>query len=385
MLFDLFLCSFIAVTFTNVHASLQLPIHKKDVSIALLRHHNFSVRTANSQSLSDYYGNFYILELTLGTPAQTFHVALESSTSDLWIVDSECKEQQCKGYPESGYTKSQYDKTKSTTYKSDDRKFNITYQSGLSCTGQLATDVIGLGGYSFDSQTFGAATSIPAAFGYISIDGYVGFGLKSQIDGNLVGPILNLIKQFDQPLFTIWLDRYLGQTIPDSGGLISFGSTDTENCDSDITQVATSTSDSWTFELQKFEFGKYTYDSEASVLLNIGMSFIGIPTSIFQTVIKTLNADYDDIYQMYTVDCGKSSSSPKMLFTVNGNELFIEGNDYILDYGFDLGKCGVAVFDMSTTQLTTDWVIGEPFCRVYCTTFDIGNSQLGFTRAKHPH
>ncbi|KAI6212104.1 Peptidase A1 domain-containing protein [Aphelenchoides besseyi] len=356
---------FIVLTFTNVDATLQLPIRKKEVPIASLYHHNFSVQTSNSQSLSDYYGSFYVLELTLGTPVQTFHVALESSTSDLWVVDSECKEQQCKGYPESGYTKSQYDKTKSTTYKSDDRQFNITYQSGLSCTGQLAIDVIGLGGYSFDDQTFGAAMSIPAAFGYVSIDGYVGFGLKSQIDSNLVGPILNLAKQFDQPVFTIWLDRYSAQTNIDSGGLITFGSTDVKNCDSDITQAATSSSDSWTFELEKFGFGKYTYDSPASALLNIGMSFIGIPTNIFQTVMKTLNADYDDTYQMYTIDCGKSASSPKMLFTVNGNELFIEGNDYILDFGFDLGKCGVAVFDMSTTQISTDWdtLLSEMQCQ----------------------
>lgn len=69
----------------------------------------------------------------------------------------------------------------------------------------LLTSRLQLGDFSFDNQTFGAATSIPAALGYEPIDGWLGLGLGSASNGS--APVRNLLDQFAQPLFTIWLDR----------------------------------------------------------------------------------------------------------------------------------------------------------------------------------
>lgn len=49
-------------------------------------------------------------------------------------------------------------------------------------------------------------------------------------------------------------------------------------------------------------------------------------------MIKTLHANYDSNYGFYTVPC--DSSQPKMLFTIGGNELFVESQEYILDASF---------------------------------------------------
>lgn len=51
-------------------------------------------------------------------------------------------------------------------------------------------------------------------------------------------------------------------------------------------------------------------------------------------MMKILNADFDATYELYTVSCDVMKSSPKMLFTIGGAELFVESFEYILDVSF---------------------------------------------------
>ncbi|KAI6234674.1 Eukaryotic aspartyl protease [Aphelenchoides fujianensis] len=359
-------------------AAVLLPLRRVHVPANRIR-----PAAGSSQPLLDYDDLLYVAAVSLGTPAQDFQLVLDSSSADLWVVDAGCTEDQCRGFPESGYSKHAYDRSQSSTFEEDGRPFELSFGNGESCTGEWAVDRLSLGDFSADNQTFGAATSIPAALGYEPIDGWLGLGLGSA--SNATAPVRNLLAHFDQPLFTIWLDRHFDPVQGEAGGAITFGGTDDANCDADVTWTPLTAADSWRFELQKFEFDSFEQDEAADALLQTGVSFVGVPAGVFAFVVKQLSAQFDSTFQLYTVECAAAPDVPKLLFTVADTQLFVEGPEWILDYGMEDGMCGLALFDLSTVQSAAQWVVGAPFARAYCGLYDVGGLQLGFARAKHPN
>lgn len=72
----------------------------------------------------------------------------------------------------------------------------------------LLTNAFQLAGMTSASQAFGLAGSIMESFGYMPFDGVLGLAWPSVSEYGVTPPILNMLPQLDQPLFTIWLDRY---------------------------------------------------------------------------------------------------------------------------------------------------------------------------------
>lgn len=90
--------------------------------------------TTGSQPFIDYYDDFYLGIISLGTPQQNFTIVLDTGSSNLWVIDVKCTTQACKGYPDSGFTKHQFDPSQSSTYVKNGQFFSIQYGSG-SCYG----------------------------------------------------------------------------------------------------------------------------------------------------------------------------------------------------------------------------------------------------------
>uniref|UniRef100_A0AC34FGF6 Peptidase A1 domain-containing protein n=1 Tax=Panagrolaimus sp. ES5 TaxID=591445 RepID=A0AC34FGF6_9BILA len=68
-----------------------------------------NAKTTGTQPFIDYFDDFYLGIISLGTPKQNFTVVLDTGSSNLWVIDVKCKSQACKGYPNSGFTKHQFD------------------------------------------------------------------------------------------------------------------------------------------------------------------------------------------------------------------------------------------------------------------------------------
>ncbi|KAI6234634.1 Asp-1 [Aphelenchoides fujianensis] len=373
-------------------AAVLLPLRRVHVPANRIR-----PAAGSSQPLLDYDDLLYVAAVSLGTPAQDFQLVLDSSSADLWVVDAGCTEDQCRGFPESGYSKHAYDRSQSSTFEEDGRPFELAFGNGESCTGEWAVDRLSLGDFSADNQTFGAATSIPAALGYEPIDGWLGLGLGSA--SNATAPVRNLLAHFDQPLFTIWLDRHFDPVQGEAGGAITFGGTDDANCDAGghvdaadgrrlVALRAPKVSPAGPPPTRPPAGSSSTrskQDEAADALLQTGVSFVGVPAGAFAFVVKKLSAQFDSTFQLYTVECAAAPDVPKLLLTIADTELFVEGPEWILDYGMEDGMCGLALFDLSTVQSAAQWVVGAPFARAYCGLYDVGGLQLGFARAKHPN
>lgn len=95
----------------------------------------------NQNSDSSYYGS-----IAIGTPPKSFDVILDTGSSDLWVVGSDCDV--C-DETSSGFTASS-----SSTFKNLSQPFSITYGSGKAF-GTLVQDVVRMADFQVTGQTFG--------------------------------------------------------------------------------------------------------------------------------------------------------------------------------------------------------------------------------------
>ncbi|GMR45601.1 hypothetical protein PMAYCL1PPCAC_15796, partial [Pristionchus mayeri] len=85
-----------------------------------------------------YYDDFYLGDITLGTPQQSFTVVMDTGSSNLWVIDSKCTTLACLGTL-SGRTKRRFDTSASSTYNGSTETFALEYGSG-SCWGTIGYD-----------------------------------------------------------------------------------------------------------------------------------------------------------------------------------------------------------------------------------------------------
>ena len=378
-------------------AVIQVPTHKTEsLRAKLIKEGKYtaflaSQHAARAQQLNtgfqpfvDYFDDFYLGNITLGTPPQPATVVLDTGSSNLWVIDAACKTQACNGYPDSGYTKQKFDTTKSTTFVKETRKFSIQYGSG-SCNGYLGKDVLNFGGLTVQSQEFGVSTHLADVFGYQPVDGILGLGWPALAVDQVVPPMQNLIaqKQLDAPLFTVWLDRNLQIAQGTPGGLITYGAIDTVNCAKQVTYVPLSAKTYWQFPLDAFAVGTYSETKKDQVISDTGTSWLGAPNTIVSAIVKQTKAVFDWSTELYTVDCSTMKTQPDLIFTIGGAQFPVKSVEYVLDLQLGGGKCALAVFSMGSGGFGPSWILGDTFIRQYCNVYDIGNGQIGFATAVH--
>ncbi len=78
---------------------------------------------------------------------------LLAGSSNLWVPDKECR------LSAACYLHKLFDSSKSSTYKVNGTKFNITYGSGA-VVGYLGNDVVGVGGLTVKNSIFGQITKL---------------------------------------------------------------------------------------------------------------------------------------------------------------------------------------------------------------------------------
>ncbi|KAI6222852.1 Peptidase A1 domain-containing protein [Aphelenchoides fujianensis] len=140
--------------------------------------------------------SFYTINITLGTPPQTFVVQPDTSISSFWVVDKSCTSDYCTDefY---GYTKHRYDRNQSTTAQADGREFVVEFASG-----SYAKDTLGFGNVKVEGQIFGAASSIEEVL-ISPFDGYLGLGWS--VDDSIPSVLQGLTEQLQNPILTFAL------------------------------------------------------------------------------------------------------------------------------------------------------------------------------------
>ncbi|GMR54979.1 hypothetical protein PMAYCL1PPCAC_25174 [Pristionchus mayeri] len=351
-----------------------------------------------SQPFIDYYDDFYLGDIGLGTPYQNFTIVLDTGSSNLWVIDAACTTQACKGYANSGYAKHQFrtesvislslsplefitlSSSASSTFVKTSQPFVIFYGSG-SCRGYIATDVLNLAGLVYPTQGFGVSTSIADVFGHQPMDGILGLGWPALAEDGIVPPIQNLLDQLDQPIFTVWLDRHVKPAEDKLGGLITYGGFDNVNCDAQIDYVTLSSKTYWQFPMTSFSIGSYSSNAKAEVISDTGTSWIGAPPAVVSGIVQEIGAKFDWLNQLYTVPC--TGKYPDMIFTIGGKAYNVPSTEYVLDLELGKGNCAVTLFEENGGGFGPSWTLGDTWIRTYCNIHDVGQGRIGFAKAHH--
>ena len=120
--------------------------------------------------VKDYMNTQYFIDITIGTPPQTFTVVPDTGSSNLWVYSSKCHSIPC-------LTHKTYNASKSSTYVADGQAMDIQYGSGgVKGTVDRDTAIIG-GNITAKNMGFGAMNKVSGASFYVSqMDGIVGLG-----------------------------------------------------------------------------------------------------------------------------------------------------------------------------------------------------------------
>uniref|UniRef100_A0A914X027 Peptidase A1 domain-containing protein n=1 Tax=Plectus sambesii TaxID=2011161 RepID=A0A914X027_9BILA len=289
-----------------------------------------AARSTGSQTVKDYNDVAYVGTVTLGTPAQSFDVILDTGSANLWVVDSTCNTDACNG--NAARTKKKYNAGSSSTYSNDGRDWSIQYGTG-SASGKLAVDKLCMAGLCFNTQIFGRASNIAAFFKTQPVDGILGLGWPALAVDHVQPPFQNLMASLDAPLFTVWLD-VKGPVNGAIGGLFTYGALDTKNCQMNTVKYATLTSQTyWQFAITGVSVGSYSSNSVQSVISDTGTSFIGGPGGQIKSIGDALSATYNSQYGLYLVPCN-SKNLPALSFTIDtsGSTSFpIPASEYVVD------------------------------------------------------
>ncbi|KAI6234798.1 Asp-1 [Aphelenchoides fujianensis] len=347
------LVAFVCVAQINA-AVVQLPMHKRALNPAGLwdrrefverkaklnaaRSFNpkFAQKLAGSKAhkfvTTQYPSDFFLVNVQLGTPAQTF------------------------------------------TY---------FYYSGF-VYGYVDTDVFSIAGLTYNKQDFGAIYQIDDDFAPYPVDGLIGLGVPEPDDPeDYHMPLANIADQLASPSYTIWLGNHVPPSVGTIQGLLTLGGPDGDNCKNDGNAVNQYYNDYfwvWLFNVDTVKIGKYESDVQHYGFLNVGLPTISVPDTELRRIFGTLNPSYDQDLQIYHIPCKNAYMAPDISLTIGGVEYTVPGTDYILDLDLTDGECVVALDDWDADDT---WVLGVPFMQAVCTQVDFQNHVVTFSTALH--
>jgi len=246
------------------------------------------------------------------------------------------------------------------------------------CLAFLSTDVVNIGGLNILNQTFAEATSEPGiAFIAAQFDGILGMAFQSiSVDG--VTPVwYNLLAQklVTKPQFAFWLSKDAGA----NGGELSLGGPDVTHYTGSFSYVPLISDSYWEFELGSMTSNGKTYFSKIKAICDTGTSLIAGPTNVINQLNTALGATVIPILNEAIFDCSKIGSLPNVVFTLNGKNFTLTGQQYVLQVD---GQCISGFLGIDIPAPYGPLVIlGDVFIRQYYALFDFGGNRVGFATA----
>jgi len=322
---------------------------------------------------AQYYG-----PIEIGTPGQIFNVIFDTGSSNLWVPSIHCPiwEVACRLH-------SRYDSSKSSTYKENGTKFEISYGSG-SMSGFLSTDTTCIAGVCAADQTFAEATHEPGlAFIAAKFDGILGMGFK-EIAVLGVTPVFdNMVEQgvVEEPVFSFWLNR---DPNAEHGGELILGGSDPEYYTGDMTYVPVERKGYWEIKMDAMNSNSNNVGCSGgcTAIVDTGSSLLVGPTAETNAINKMIGGkEIVPGKGQYSVDCATIDSLPTVDFVIGGQTFQLSGSDYILKITqMGQSQC-ISGFMGMDLPMGPWWILGDVFIGKFYSEFDMGNARVGFATA----
>ncbi|KAI0081775.1 aspartic peptidase A1 [Panus rudis PR-1116 ss-1] len=325
----------------------------------------FNVEGGHEVPLNNYLNAQYYAEISVGTPAQTFNVALDTGSSNLWLPSVRCPSPGCTLH-------AKYDSTKSSTYKANGTQFSIPN----ALEGFISQDVLRIGDLTVQRQDFAEVTKqVGFTYAFAKFDGILGLAYDTIAANHATPPFYNMITQnlVNKQMFSV----RLGPSSED-GGEVVFGGIDHDAYTGTIQYAPVRRKGSWEVTLNKVTFGEDELELEnAGAVIDTGASLMVLPADMAEMLNTMIGAKrrWDG---RYTVDCSTVHTLPDITFTFDNKPYPLKATDYILEIQ---GACMSSFNGLNINDGNT-WIIGAVFLRRYYTVYDLERDVVGFAEAK---
>ena len=348
----------------------KIPLQKRELSIQNLRRqkemleHKYFYTASSGEDIpvTDYMNTQYFVEVDIGTPSQKFTMVPDTGSSNVWVYSSECTTRVCTEHPT-------YNHAKSSTYKANGERFDISYGSG-SVKGTVSQDTVKMGDYYAKNFGFGEITAAKGVtFLASSMSGILGLAYESISVDKL--PVWVDEDNLDDKSFSF----FLGDTNEDSF-LIMPG------YDSTLFSGSFDFHDVVEEKYYAIKFDSMQQKGKSKIDMSKYKAVIDSGTSITIGPSKLVNQLTDGI----TVNrfCKGIEDLPDITFTFDGVDFVFTYEDYVLQVTQgDVTECEMALMGSNLGVGFNYMIFGDNFMRKYYTLFDKQNKRLGFALAKH--
>ena len=342
----------------------------------------------NALAFGMYLGN-----VSIGTPAQTFTVVMDTGSSNLWVPDSTCTNY---ATSPSCQVQHKYDNASSSTFVNKCPVSScflfLPYGSGT-VLGALSTDTVSVGGLQLPNTSFGRVSEEPgplSEWGAPLFDGIMGLAypvIAMPMFSMLPGPFDEMMsrKLIDQPLFSVHLSSFEN----DTSSYVAFGEIPQGHYEPPLITVPQNPMQPllgyWCVSVNAIKVAGAVQPSTSGIIgvIDTGTSLIAGPPDVVNPIIAQVNA---------TSDCSNVHMLPNISFTIALSES--ESHDFVLtpeQYTYrvsfadgtpDQCQCGLFAFDAGEGLLPL-WILGDPFIRSYFSVFNRGTNQLHFAPTRN--
>lgn len=336
----------------------------------------------------------YFINMTVGTPARSLRLHIDTGSSDLWVNTPSSK--LCSDAQNKCDLAGTYSANRSSTYEYIGSWFNISYVDGSGASGDYVSDTVTVGGAKLDRLQFGIGYSSSNA------QGILGIGYKRnevQVGRAGLDPYDNLPAQMvtdgliNSNAYSIWLND-----LDSNRGNILFGGVDTEKFEGTLQTMPIQTRQrgyyaEFLITMTGFKFGETAIggdDMATAVLLDTGSSLTYLPDSMVQDIYNSIpSAQYDSELNAAYVPCDLAQNSTKMTFAFSGPEITVGFDELVLDlvadqYGnrlkFTNGQ-DACLFGVAPAGTGTN-VLGDTFLRSAYVVYDMDNNEISIAQTK---
>ncbi|RDW89607.1 acid protease-1 [Coleophoma cylindrospora] len=336
----------------------------------------------------DNQETLYFANASLGTPAQSLRLHLDTGSSDLWVntpTSSICsaKGSACK------YAGT-YTANSSSTYSYVSSVFNISYVDGSGAAGDYATDTFTIGGTSLDSLQFGIGYTSSSSEGILGIGyelnevqvGRAGLTAYANLPAQLVADGL-----IQSNAYSLWLNDLDAST-----GSILFGGVDTAQFSGSLETLPVQKESGNYYEflvtLTKVTLGNtvVAQNQALAVLLDSGTSLTYLPDAMAEAIYEQVGAQYDSTEGAAYVPCSLASNTSSVDFTFTSPTISVPMNELVLEVGTTTGQqltftdgTAACLFGIAPAGSSTS-VLGDTFLRSAYVVYDLANNEISMAQ-----
>ncbi|TVY44471.1 putative aspartic-type endopeptidase [Lachnellula occidentalis] len=345
-------------------------------------------RSGTVQATLDNEETLYFANATLGTPAQTLRLHIDTGSSDLWVNTATSSECTAKGSP--CKAAGTYSANDSSTYSYLASDFNISYVDGSGASGDYVTDTFTLGSTTLKTLQFGIGYTSSSPEGILGI-GYQLNEVQVQRAGkqaynNLPAQLVadNLIAS---NAYSLWLNDLDAST-----GSILFGGVDTDQFQGTLAtlpiQPTSGQFGEFLITLTGISLGSTVIatDQAQAVLLDSGSSLTYLPDSMAEAIYEQVSAQYDSQEGAAYIPCSMASNSSTLGFTFSSPTIQVSMDELVIPISsssgtpltFSDGEVA-CLFGIAPAGSSTP-VLGDTFIRSAYLVYDLDNNEISIAQ-----